>query len=446
MDDNEELLVALSLYLSPHFNEIKTLNSPNQIPEYLDRENFDLILLDMNFKAGNTTGNEGIYWMNRILERDPAAGVVFITAFGDIELAVKAMKEGATDFIEKSWDEQKILSTVLSAYKLSKSRREIQKLKDKQQHLSNQVFDESEVSMGNSIGMKMVSETIEKIAPTDANVLILGENGTGKEVVAREIHRKSLRAEEIFVGVDLGSLHENLFESELFGYERGAFTDARECRPGRFEIASGGTLYLDEIGNLPLALQSKLLSAVQNRKIIRLGTVKEIDVDIRLICATNKPLYELTEKGEFREDLLYRINTIQIELPPLRERTEDIPLLAGLFLERYARKYNKAISGISRTGMDKLLKHNWYGNIRELEHIIEKAVILTGMPKLESGDFQFYSRVGHEGRDHNYNLEENEKRLIAKSLHDFKGNISLASRELGINRSTLYKKIKKYGF
>ena len=444
IDDNEELLVALSLYLAPHFREIKTINSPNLIPDYLGRQDYDLILLDMNFTAGITSGNEGIYWMNRILEIDPATSVVFITAFGDIELAVKAIREGATDFIEKSWDEQKILSTVLSAYKIRQSRREIQQLRNKQKHLSETLFEEHKLCLGKSESMKRVTETIEKIATTDANVLILGENGTGKEVVAREIYRKSLRSEEIFVGIDLGSLNENIFESELFGYEKGAFTDAKHAKPGRFEIASGGTLYLDEIGNLPLSLQTKLLSAIQNRKITRLGSNKEIPVDIRLICATNKPLYEMVETGEFREDLLYRINTIQIDIPPLRDRSEDIPLLAEFFLQKYVHKYQKRIIRIGRNGMEKLVKHIWHGNVRELEHSIEKAVILSGRQVLEAGDFQFYSRSDRTAQMQSYNLEENEKKLIGQALRKFNGNISQSAKELGINRSTLYDKMKKY--
>jgi DNA-binding NtrC family response regulator len=445
VDDNKELLHALSLFLSPYFREIRTIQSPNFIPELLESEAFDLILLDMNFTAGETTGNEGIYWMQRILENDASASVVFITAFGDIELAVRAIREGATDFIEKSWDERKILSTVLSAYKIRKSRLEINKLRVKQKHLNSQVFDERDINLGESASMKKISETIGKIASTDANVLILGENGTGKEVVAREIHRRSRRNEEIFVSVDLGSLNENLFESELFGYDKGAFTGAEKEKPGRFEIASGGTLYLDEIGNLPLSLQPKLLSAIQNRKLTRLGSVKEIPFDIRLICATNKPLYDLAENGGFREDLIYRINTIQIDLPPLRERTEDIPAMADYFLGRFRLKYGKKIKGISRTGMEKLTKHSWFGNVRELEHTIEKAVILSDGPVLETGDFQFYSRGGRETQLQNFNLEENEKMLIAQALRRFTGNISLTSRELGINRSTLYDKIRKYG-
>lgn len=445
VDDNEALLLALSMYLRPHFKTITTIRNPNLIPDHLSREDYDLILLDMNFKAGTTTGNEGLFWMRQILAANPTASVVFITAYGDVELAVRAIKEGATDFIQKSWDEQKILSTVLSAYKIRKSRQEIQQLKRKQQHLSSHFFNDHDLCPGISDSMQKIFETLDKIAATDANILILGENGTGKEVFAREIHRRSHRSNEIFVNVDLGSLHENLFESELFGHEQGAFTDAMSEKEGRFEIATGGTLYLDEIGNLPGSLQPKLLSSIQNRKITRVGGVREIPVDIRLVTATNQSLYEMVENGTFREDLLYRINTLQIDLPPLRERKEDIPVLADHFLKKFARKYGKEISGISRTGLEKMGKHHWFGNIRELEHAIEKAVILTERKVLEAGDFQFYSRTGSREMVESLNLAENEKRIIHKALRKYSGNISSTARELGINRSTLYEKIRKYG-
>ena len=445
VDDNESLLLALSMYLSPHFKTITTIRNPNLIPEYLSREDYDLILLDMNFKAGATTGNEGLFWMRKILSSSPTVSVVFITAYGDVELAVRAIKEGATDFIQKSWDEQKILSTVLSAYKIRKSRQEILRLKRKQKHLSSHFFSDHNICPGISDSMQKIFSTLDKMAATDANILILGENGTGKEVLAREIHRRSRRANEIFVNVDLGSLHENLLESELFGHEQGAFTDAISDKEGRFEIATGGTLYLDEIGNLPVSLQPKLLSSIQNRKITRVGGVKETAVDIRLITATNRSLYEMVENGTFREDLLYRINTLQIDLPPLRERKEDIPVLADYFLKKYTSKYEKEITGISRTGLEKLGKHHWFGNIRELEHAIEKAVILSERKMLEAGDFQFYSRTGGREWVESLNLAENEKKIIQKALRKHSGNISSTARELGINRSTLYEKIRKYG-
>ncbi|UCG28156.1 MAG: sigma-54-dependent Fis family transcriptional regulator, partial [Bacteroidales bacterium] len=341
VDDNEELLIALRMILSPHFGEIKTEKNPNLILSLIERESFDIILLDMNFKAGINTGNEGIFWMNKILEIDPDSTIVFITAYGDIELAVKSIKEGAADFIQKSWDQEKILSTIMAAYNLRQSKLEILRLKTKQSHLKEKIDRDYEFCTGESQIMQDLSRIIEKVAPTDANILIMGESGTGKEVIAREIHKLSARSDEIFVNVDLGSLSETLFESELFGYVKGAFTDAKEDKPGRFEIASGGTLFLDEIGNLTLPLQSKLLTAIQNRQVIRLGSNSPVPVDIRLICATNKPLFEMAEKGQFREDLIYRINTVQIEIPPLRDRPEDIPQLANFFLRNFREKYHK---------------------------------------------------------------------------------------------------------
>ena len=313
VDDNEELLIAFRFFLTKHFDKINTIKNPNLIPEYLRKESYDIILLDMNFTAGVNTGNEGIYWMKQILEKDPNASVVLITAYGDVELAVNAMKEGAVDFIQKSWDEKKILSTILSAYNLRLSKLKIEKLEQKQKHLSDKIDSDFNQIIGKSVAMQNVFQIIEKVAKTDANILILGENGTGKEIIAREIHRKSEKSNEVFVSVDIGALQENLFESELFGHVKGSFTDAKEDRVGRFEIASGGTLFLDEIGNLPMSLQAKLLTAIQNKEIYRIGSNKPIPVDIRLICATNKNPDEMVEKGDFREDLLYRINTIKIE-------------------------------------------------------------------------------------------------------------------------------------
>lgn len=445
VDDNEELLLALRMFLSQHFTKIEILRNPNMIPEKLEYEDFDLILLDMNFSAGQTSGNEGIYWMNRILEQDPEAGIVFITAYGDVELAVRAMHEGAIDFIEKSWNDSKILSTILSAKKIRKTRLEVKRLREKQKHLSDRIHHDYQLVPPESVSMQKILETADKVAGTDANVLILGENGTGKEVLAREIHRRSNRSGEVFIGVDLGSLHENLFESELFGHMAGAFTDAKQDRTGRFEIANGGTLYLDEIGNLPLNLQSKILSAIQNHEITRIGSNKPKLIDIRLICATNKPLYDMVERGQFREDLLYRINTIQIDIPPLRERIEDIPPLAAFFLEEFSAKYRGRRMKISRSAMERLKKHNWFGNIRELQHTIEKAVILAEGSILTPADIVFYTKSPVREEPEIFNLEENEKRIISLALSRCNGNVSLTSKKLGINRSTLYDKMKKYG-
>jgi len=446
VDDNEELLIAFRFFLTKHFNKIDTIKNPNRIPEYLRKETYDIILLDMNFTAGVNTGNEGIYWMKQILEKDPNASVILITAYGDVELAVNAMKEGAADFIQKSWDEEKILSTILSAYNLRLSKLKIKNLEQKQKHLSEKIDSDFNQIIGKSTAMQNVFQIINKVCTTDANVLILGENGTGKEVIAREIHRKSKRASEVFVSVDIGALQENLFESELFGHVKGAFTDAKEDRPGRFEIASGGTLFLDEIGNLPITLQAKLLTAIQNKEVYRIGSNKPIPVDIRLICATNKDPEEMVAKGSFREDLLYRINTITIHLPPLRERDDDIILLAQFFLKKYAEKYNKPDLKFSSTTTHKLKDHTWQGNVRELQHTVEKAVILCdGNTILNYHCWPNGEQKTSKSVAKSLNLDENEKVIIEKAIRKYKGNISSAAKELGINRSTLYKKMEKYG-
>lgn len=444
VDDNEELLIALRLFLSPHFSEIITEKNPNLIPSLIP-QNFDIILLDMNFKAGINSGNEGFYWMKEILKFDPSAIIVFITAYSDVEMAVKAIKEGATDFIQKSWDENKILSTVLSAYKLRQSKLEISNLKAKHQHLSQNIHNEFALIKGEAPKMQALYNTIEKVAVTKANILLLGENGSGKEVFAREIHRLSDRKDEIFVSVDLGSISETLFESELFGHKKGAFTDAKQDRVGRFELASGGSLFLDEIGNLSLPLQAKLLSAIQNEEIVKLGSNQVCTIDIRLICATNKDLYKMVEEGEFREDLLYRINTIQIEIPSLRERIEDIQILSNHFLEIYKTKYNKADLKIGKTAIERLKKHPWQGNIRELRHSIEKAVIMAEDKTLKASDFFFDTKqLSNNEKSDSFNLAENEKELIQKAIAKYNGNLSLTAKMLGINRSTLYEKMKKY--
>ncbi|HLO59166.1 MAG TPA: sigma-54 dependent transcriptional regulator [Bacteroidales bacterium] len=444
IDDNEEILVALRLQLSGYFEKVVTEKKPDVIPTLMNRENFDVIILDMNFKAGINTGNEGIYWMNRILAADPAVSVIFITAYAGIELAVKAIQQGAVDFIEKPWDDDKMLASVLKAWELRKSKQEITSLREKQQHLSEKLNDQYDSLRGNSPAMEKIYRTIEKVAGTDANILILGENGTGKEILAREIHRLSARSKEVFIGVDMGSLAETLFESELFGHIKGAFTDARDDRPGRFEIATGGTLFLDEIGNLPLPMQSKLLAVLQNREVTRIGSNKPVSVDIRLISATNKKLFELSAQGMFREDLLYRINTIMLEIPPLRERKEDIPLFVDYFLKKYTLKYGKPGFNIEKQAMEKLIQYNWPGNIRELQHMTEKAVILGEGGKLHTEDFFF----GANSRNRSslseiLNLEELENEAIRRALEKHNGNITRAVAELGISRRALYYKMGK---
>jgi two-component system response regulator HydG len=443
IDDNQELLAAFRLFLSPHFKVLKTESNPARIAEHLKKDDYDVILLDMNFAAGVNTGNEGIFWLREILKYDPLAIVVLLTAYGDVPLAVKSIKEGATDFIQKSWEEDKILSTILSAYQLRQSRVEIKSLRNKHQHLNEKFVNKFSLVKGISRPMKKVFETIEKVAPTDANILLTGDSGTGKEVIAREIHRLSERAEEIFVTVDLGSLAPSLFESEMFGYVKGAFTDAREERAGYIEVASGGTLFLDEISNLPIELQSKLLSVIQNREFSRLGSVKKIPVDFRLICASNISLPELVQVQKFRQDLLYRINTFQVELPPLSDRKLDIPLLAIHFLNELAIKYKKSGLKISEQAIEKLRNHSWPGNVRELQHVIEKAVILSEDQLINESGIHFSAGTRTQNED-SFDLDAQERQWISRALDHYEWNMTATSKSLGINRSTLYEKIKKY--
>ena len=374
VDDNLEALIALEMYLQKHFTTIKTERNPNLIPNLIRSNDYDVIILDMNFSAGISSGNEGLFWLNEIIKIDTHAAVVLITAYGDIELAVKGIKKGAHDFITKPWENEKLLATVMSAYKLRKSKLEINSLKNRQHHLSANIASRFKMYRGNSPAMLPIYESIDKVACTDANILILGENGTGKELIARDIHQKS--KQEVFIAVDMASLPEQLVESELFGYMKGAFTDAKEDKPGRFELAHGGTLFLDEIGNIPMGIQSKILTTLQTKEISRLGSTKSYPVNFRLISATNSSLYSMVEESKFREDLLYRINTIQIEIPPLRERVEDIEGFINYFLGIYGTKYNKQNIKINAAALNKLQKYHWPGNIRELEHITEKAVIM----------------------------------------------------------------------
>ncbi|TRX72658.1 sigma-54 dependent transcriptional regulator [Carboxylicivirga sp. M1479] len=444
VDDNKELLLALKLYLKPHFNSIHTEHNPNRIQEHLQKESFDIVMLDMNFKAGINNGNEGLYWMQEVHKIDKDLAVVFITGYSDVELAVKAIKKGAADFIEKSWDERKILSTLKSVFELLKSKRAIKGLQKKQKHLNECINADKDVFLGQSDAMQSIMAMITKVAPTDVNVLILGENGTGKEVMARTIHQSSNRKSEMFVSVDLGAMHENLLESELFGHKKGAFTDAKTDRTGRFELASGGTLFLDEIGNLSLAAQAKLLTALQNREITPVGGTHPIKVDIRLICATNMPLQQMVNEGSFREDLLYRINTIALELPALRQRADDIDGLANFFLNKLTNKYNKSPMTFSIDALNELKAQQWPGNIRELEHAIEKAVILSDHTIIEQSNLFLNQENKTSLKDDCYNLHDHERLLIEKALANCKGNMSKTAKKLGINRSTLYEKIKKY--
>ncbi|MFO7659132.1 MAG: sigma-54 dependent transcriptional regulator [Bacteroidales bacterium] len=447
IDDNEDILFALKLLLKPYAELITTLNSPERIPECIKAENYDVILLDMNFSKDAISGQEGFDWLERILAIDPDAVVVFITAYGDAEKAVTAMKKGATDFVLKPWQNEKLLATVSSSIKLRRSRLETDSLRSRQKEMSALLDQPFQDFIGESEAMRQVFSTIKKVAKTDANVLILGENGTGKELVARALYRESLRSDEVFISVDLGSITETLFESELFGHEKGAFTDAKKERPGRFEIASKGTLFLDELGNLSLPLQTKLLTAIERREITRVGANKPVNIDVRLICATNNNLYELVEKHLFRQDLLYRINTVEIHLPPLRERADDIPLLANHFLKIYLKKYKKSVKGINPAALKKLTHYSWPGNVRELQHAIERALIMCESGFIEPDDFILSPprKKGTELDFETFNLDEIEKSIIVKVLKQNQGNITQAAQELGLTRTSLYRRMEKYG-
>ncbi|MCP9291790.1 sigma-54-dependent transcriptional regulator [Gracilimonas sediminicola] len=447
VDDDTDVLNAARLYLKQHVEKVDVESNPKLIPSLMKEYDYDAILLDMNFHEDVSSGEEGFYWLEKILEIDPAMAVVLITAYGDVEKAVLAVKTGASDFVLKPWQNEKLLATVTSAMNLSQSKRDSQKLRTQNAALKADMEQPYQNIIGKSRAMEQVFQTIEKVAKTDANVLITGENGTGKELVARALHRRSNRSENAFITVDMGALPEGLFESELFGHEKGAFTDAKESRAGRFEIAHGGTLFLDEVGNIPLQLQPKLLSALQTHEIRRIGSNKTTKIDIRLICATNESLGEMVEKQEFRQDLLYRINTIEIKLPPLWERTEDIPLLAEHFLKQYRSKYKKEIKGITDQALNHLKEYHWPGNIRELEHAVERAVIMTDEEQLQKGDFLLTSVSGNDHKlpVSGLNLEEVEKTVIRKAMDKHGGNISHAAEELGLTRASLYRRLEKYG-
>jgi len=447
VDDDEDVLLAAKMLLKKHAHEVLIEKNPNKLPFLLNNDSYDVILLDMNFSQDTTSGKEGFYWLEKIMERDPTSVVIMITAFGDVEMAVRALKEGATDFVLKPWQNEKLLATISAAIKLKKSYDEVDKLKQTRKQLqddSNQPFQNI---IGKSTAIKQVFDVIAKVAQTDANILILGENGTGKELIARAIHLNSLRRDNVFIGVDMGAITETLFESELFGYKKGAFTDAKEDRAGRFEVANGGTLFLDEIGNLSMPLQSKLLTVLQNREVTRLGTHKSIPIDIRLICATNMPISEMVGEGKFRQDLLYRINTVEIHLPALRERQDDIPLLADHFVDIYSKKYRKPRRRFATNTYKHLQKYPWPGNIRELQHAIERAVIMTDNDMLTPEDFFFLTGnqpVAQIETD-NFNLDDIEKNAIQKAINKHNGNISKAAKELGLTRASLYRRLEKHG-
>ena len=443
VDDNKGALSALSLLLEFEFETVVTLSNPNRIHEELRKTDFDLVLLDMNFSAGENTGNEGLYWLQEIKKMAPTIEVVMITAYGDIELAVKALKRGAADFVVKPWENEKLVATLKAALRLRRSNQEVKKLRDREKNLKQEWNGEQRMIIGSSPAMEKVMQLVRKVAATDANVLITGENGTGKELVAREIHRRSKRANELMVTVDMGAIPENLFESELFGHKKGAFTDAKEDRTGKFQMADKGTLFLDEIGNLPYSLQSKLLVVLENRSVLPVGSDQPVPVDIRLISASNRDLQNLIQIHQFREDLLYRINTIHIHVPPLRERGEDIEELAAFFLKRYGKKYQKPDLRLDTQAVKKLRKYHWPGNIRELQHTLEKAVILAESNILSASDFIFQDHTG-EKEEQNKTLEEMEKEMIEQTLDQQNWNFTAAADQLGITRQTLYNKIKRY--
>ena len=448
VDDNEDLLKAAKMYLKRYFAQVDIEKNPEAIPSLMSNDDYDVILLDMNFTKDVSSGSEGYYWLEKLLLIDPSAVVVLITAYGDVQMAVKAIKAGATDFVLKPWENEKLLATLYSSMQLRETRDEVQTLKIKNQEINQTINSRYLEIIGQSPAMNRIFQTIDRVAHTDANVLILGENGTGKELIARAIHRNSPRSNETFASVDLGSITETLFESELFGHKRGSFTDAKEDRPGRFEIANKGTLFLDEIGNLSMPLQAKLLTVLQNRRVSRVGSNKDTSIDIRLICATNMPLYDMVKENKFRQDLLYRINTIEVEIPSLRERMEDIPLLSNHFLKHYADKYKKNVTKISDGAMTRMNKHPWPGNIRELQHALERAIILSNSSVLQPEDFTFNTSSGKDFDQplnlDQFNLDEVEKLLIRKVLKKYNGNITQAAGELGLTRSSLYRRLEKH--
>lgn len=449
VDDDEDILVAAKLLLRRHFGHVDTTSKPIQIPKLLEKHDYNVILLDMNFAVGEASGKEGLHWLGQIKELDPNVAVVLITAYSDIETAVDAMKQGAYDFVSKPWQNERLVATVTAAVSLQQSRVEAEHLKGQTKELAASVNATSQDLVGSSAPMRKVVEMIGRAAPTDANVLILGENGTGKEVVAREIHNQSGRRDEIFVSIDLGAVTESLFESELFGHKKGAFTDAKDERIGRIQAANKGTLFLDEIGNLPLHLQAKLLTVLEQREVRPVGGNKSVSFDVRLICATNMPLADLTNEDIFRQDLLYRINTVEIGLPPLRDRLEDLPPLLEHFISIYARKYNLPRKRVSAAALKRLHEYHWPGNVRELRHAVERALILSGEDVLDLDDFSFAPGKpvdqGQSAEIDDFNLESVERHVIELAMKKHEGNVSRAAGELGITRTSLYRRMEKYG-
>ncbi|MEM9392158.1 MAG: sigma-54 dependent transcriptional regulator [Bacteroidota bacterium] len=446
VDDDRDVLETARMFLKQEFSSVDIEEDPEKIPGYFQIKEYDVILLDMNFKRGVNDGEEGFYYLSKIRELDPEVVVILITAYGEVDLAVKAMKNGASDFVLKPWKNQKLLGTISSALELRQSKKQVAQLKETSRVLAQETSQEYEDFIGNSAAIKQVKSLINKVAKTDAEVLILGENGTGKELVARAIHNRSGRKEEVFINVDLGAITETLFESELFGHVKGAFTDAKHDKAGRFELGSKGTVFLDEIGNLSVPLQAKLLTVLQSKKVMRVGSGKEIPADFRLVCATNMPLYDMVYDQRFRQDLLYRINTVEIRLPSLKERIEDIPLLTEHFLKLYKRKYQKPKLSIEKGIIEKLTRYQWPGNIRELQHAIERAVILSEQDVISTVDLLINNATPvklEQGKSKT--LDEAERDFILASLEANKGNVTKTAEILGLTRTALYRRMSKHG-
>ena len=440
LDDDKDVLTAVRLLLKGIVREVVTESNPELLMHRLSQQSFDLLLLDMNFMSPINTGNEGLFWLREVKQKFPQIAVVMITAYADIDLAVRSLKEGASDFVVKPWHNEQLVQTLKDALQ--------QKGAPKSKPKTSFLQQDSQKIIGESPVMQTLFMQIEKVAPSDANVLILGENGTGKDLIAKALHQKSFRKEKPFVKVDVGALTETLFESELFGYKKGAFTDAREDRKGLIETANGGTLFLDEIGNIPLRQQAKLLTVLQNREIIPLGSNTAIPIDIRLITATNLPISELANEQHFRKDLIYRINTVELTIPPLRKRSGDIKLLSEYFLKIYEKKYLKPSMSFAKNALEKLIAYPFPGNVRELQYTIERAVIMSDNPMIDSGDiiFSLIEDVQEkQALPDSYNLEEIEKQTILNVLEKHAGNISRAANELGLTRAALYRRMSKYG-
>ena len=447
IDDDEDVLLSAKLLLKKQYTNIITRTNPKEINQLISTEPVDVVILDMNYRIGFNDGKEGMYWLKHVLGINPKMIVILMTAYGEVELAVDAIKQGALDFILKPWSNEKFLATIHAGLELSKSNHKISILESTNEALAKNIDQKFGVIIGKSDAMQQVMNTIAKVSPTDASILILGENGTGKQHLAREIHKQSERKSGPFIHVDLGSLSENLFESELFGHKKGAFTDAHEDKPGRFEMAENGTLFLDEIGNLPFNLQSKLLTVLQDRKVSRLGEGIERPFNTRLLFATNAPLNQWVAEGKFRQDLLFRINTVEIEIPPLRKRPEDVDEFVIYYLNFFKSKYHKSHLKINDEAMKMLRAHHWPGNVREIQHTLERGVIMSDGQEIKAADFNLTTIPVTKSTSAEFddlNLQNIEKILVQKALEKHEGNISKAAKELGLTRAALYRRLEKF--